>query len=872
MRITRISPKLFGRFMSESPLDVPSEPLVVVHGRNESGKSTVLDFVVTLLSSQYDRLLLERYGEVNQPLQGSMTVEGGEEVLTISLGKTAKVPTNRSNCPRSAKPDPSRLWGLIKGKDLETVRNLFRVTSVDVLDGKHTKEKFRQYLYGDKRGRSVTESIEKLRTEARNANREFNDLDKRSEDLDSEIAAQVTSTRYLQVERRRVEVDRELGDGQDRMDALSLELGQIAFAEGMRNNHVARCKAESALEESRTSGTLVPVEYGSKQVQLDVIAEEISRSPLRRLGEQLENLRDGLRTSEATIDQLSSELGLGRQVVLDNPDLMSESSRKRICGVIRTHFARIKVARGEYDKVDVEFPRGQWNEKSAEVKALAEAWEKVSPNVGMNEYLGNSDESGIRRAPSARGLIRNRWIYVGLLTAAAATSAVLGQFVGAVVLAVVAIVSASSGSRPGKTSTETTDGSFVTGPHDIHLELAKRYTDAVTAEGLARASFEAATSTRNDREGAVTQHLAELERSLSSLNLGGRVIESEEQFDAVIASIDHLVTALKVVAEANSDIQDVERLLRDAEEEFRDQKDSANALLASIGVETEGFSDTPEAFAGYIRSLSERFKDQRSWQMSLTDFDAAVRANGHSVDRIRELLGQPDGRLSDRKAELEKQQILERGKIIELVGEAEQLRGEAKTLSTREFLVRTRLEKQETRSKMLERTREHAQKEVLAAILQKRATDRAEESSRRLSRHVETMALSVMSDWSSVDFVEENDELRVRVGYASGTTVDDVSLASGARTILFMAMRIAIMQNEGRVQLDTDGEVFGAVDPGSLPLLCDDPLLHLDDGNTRKAFEMMSCQADGHQILYFTCKNDIVDMARSIGVPVVVIS
>jgi len=85
-------------------------------------------------------------------------------------------------------------------------------------------------------------------------------------------------------------------------------------------------------------------------------------------------------------------------------------------------------------------------------------------------------------------------------------------------------------------------------------------------------------------------------------------------------------------------------------------------------------------------------------------------------------------------------------------------------------------------------------------------------------------------------------------------------------------MRIAIMQNEGRVQLDTDGEVFGAVDPGSLPLLCDDPLLHLDDGNTRKAFEMMSCQADGHQILYFTCKNDIVDMARSIGVPVVVIS
>lgn len=872
MRITRVSPKLFGRFMSESPLDVPSEPLVVVHGRNEAGKSTVLDFVVTLLSSQYDRSLLERYGEVNQPLQGSMTVEGGEEVLTISLGKTAKVPTNRSTCPRTAKPDTSRLWGLIKEKDLETVRNLFRVTSVDILDGEHTKEKFRQYLYGDKRGRSVTDSIERLRKQAKAADSDREALDKKSKELDSTIEAQVTSTRYVQVERRRAEVYRELGDARDRMDALSLELGQIAFVEGLRNNYLARCKAESALEDSRISGTLVPVEYGSKQAQLDAIASEMSECPLRKLGIESEKLREALRDSESMIEKLSSELGLERREILDNPDLMNESSRKRICGDIRTHFARIRVARVDYDKVDVELPRDQLRAKSAETEALVEAWKKVSPDLGIDEFLENSDEPGISRRSSTRGPSRKRWIYAGLLTAAAATSAALGQFVGAAVLVVSAIVAASSGSRTGKSFAEAVDESFASGSGTIRLELAKKYTAAVTAESFARATLETATATRNDRGAALSNHLTELERSLSSLNLDGRRIESEEQFDAVIALVDDLVEALGAVARTNSELRNTENLIRVTEEEFRAQKDSASALLTSIGAETEEFSSAPEAFAGYIRSLSERYAEQRSWQKILTEFDDAVRASGHPVERIRELLGQPDEQLSVRKSALVEEQNIERRKSVDLGGEAEQLRSEAETLSTREFTVRLRLEMQETRSKMLGRTRENAQKEVLAAILQKRATDRAEESSRRLSRHVEKMALSVMSDWSSVGFVEENNELRVRVGYANGTTVDDVALASGARTILFMAMRIAIMQNEGRVQLDADGGALGVADPVSLPLLCDDPLLHLDDGNTRKAFEMMRKQADGHQILYFTCKNDIVEMAKSIGVPVVEIS
>ena len=107
MRIVRISPRIFGRFTSETPLIIPKEPMVVVYGQNESGKTTYLDMTVALLASQYDTALMERYGKRElTTFSGSIGIQENGEDLTVNFTKDAKVPAARSKVPRT--PDPKQ--------------------------------------------------------------------------------------------------------------------------------------------------------------------------------------------------------------------------------------------------------------------------------------------------------------------------------------------------------------------------------------------------------------------------------------------------------------------------------------------------------------------------------------------------------------------------------------------------------------------------------------------------------------------------------------------------------------------------------------------------------------------------------------------
>ena len=55
-----------------------------------------------------------------------------------------------------------------------------------------------------------------------------------------------------------------------------------------------------------------------------------------------------------------------------------------------------------------------------------------------------------------------------------------------------------------------------------------------------------------------------------------------------------------------------------------------------------------------------------------------------------------------------------------------------------------------------------------------------------------------------------------------------------------------------------------------LPLLCDDPLVHLDDQRASQVIPLLAGAADrGHQVLLFTCQQRTVDVARSAGATIV---
>jgi uncharacterized protein YhaN len=93
-------------------------------------------------------------------------------------------------------------------------------------------------------------------------------------------------------------------------------------------------------------------------------------------------------------------------------------------------------------------------------------------------------------------------------------------------------------------------------------------------------------------------------------------------------------------------------------------------------------------------------------------------------------------------------------------------------------------------------------------------------------------------------------------------TVDDRvipsrRLSTGARALVYLALRIAMA--------DHDGEMRNV----GFPLLCDDPLVHLDDRRARSAVDVLAAAANDRQVLLFTCHERTVEAARAAGASVV---
>ena len=142
-------------------------------------------------------------------------------------------------------------------------------------------------------------------------------------------------------------------------------------------------------------------------------------------------------------------------------------------------------------------------------------------------------------------------------------------------------------------------------------------------------------------------------------------------------------------------------------------------------------------------------------------------------------------------------------------------------------------------------------------LLRKFATKRAEESKPELVKKVQNMVLRVAEDWANLEFLtdDEGNIQNIEVQYKNGSSVSDFNLSSGAQSLVYLAMRIAVMHQEASNGL-------------SIPLLCDDPLIYMDDDRTRLALQMLKEASVGHQIIYFTCKKEILNLARDMEIPV----
>jgi uncharacterized protein YhaN len=90
-----------------------------------------------------------------------------------------------------------------------------------------------------------------------------------------------------------------------------------------------------------------------------------------------------------------------------------------------------------------------------------------------------------------------------------------------------------------------------------------------------------------------------------------------------------------------------------------------------------------------------------------------------------------------------------------------------------------------------------------------------------------------------------------------GGRLNSTKLSTGSRALVYLAMRLAFVE--------ADNEQRGI----ALPVLCDDPLVHIDDHRAPEVIKILQQASQKRQIILFTCHEDTRDLAVAAGAHVV---
>ena len=862
MRIFRISPRVFGRFTSETPLVLPKEPMVVVYGKNESGKTTYLDMTVALLASQYDTALMERYGKRDQAsFSGSIGIQEDGEVLTVDFGRGATVPGRLSKVPRTPNPKKSSIWDKIENLELDTVRNLFRVSSSDISNGNETLKKFNQYSLGDRSGQSVTGAIDLLKERGKSTNGVMTKLKLNLAELSDELnLVEKTAQEYREL----------LNDVAKRSQDIEAEEKEIISANeevalldscGLATESFSKAKqSKEHLNDAERDHTLVPQSFASIGEAIQIQEKALTELTLREKEEAVEGLLIEIREQETSIENDLRALGIAQDEFERYPKLMNNADRQSHIGEIRTKFAKIELEIQARDRIDTVGPNQHYLKCAEIAKKATENWEKFNTKQTAQAFLisPNTQEDQPRTATELTTPSRSRILLPAILALAAIASVLFKQYVGAIILGAISLGIVVERSRNKKLNIAPVivgDGPNV-GMQQVK-EVASQTAQAERDAGQALALAEIARDNLRTATEGVQTVATELEDLLKDIGFGDRNWLSVTTFNEAAIYMDRVALNLGLLNGLRGRLKTEEAVLQVQTQRFSAARTAVIALLAEVGLpKSDEQLPTQTSVIELIRDLKDRYREQEGWRSDILRHDRLLENQRGDSVRFQELLAFPN----ERRDVIRREVIENRARFARKLEELKELNRrdneKAAALATAHRINELNLSIGESEEQIREAQLAYARINLLASQMETLAIARAESTKPELHKRVQEMVVAVAEDWTAVDLSGQNPV----VTYKNAVEVEDTFLSEGGRTLLYTAMRIAIMQQE---EQDDNAP--------SLPLLCDDPLLHLDDVRTVQAFKMMKEQSEGHQIIYFTCKQEIRDLAEEMKIPVITI-
>jgi len=527
------------------------------------------------------------------------------------------------------------------------------------------------------------------------------------------------------------------------------------------------------------------------------------------------------------------------------------------------------------------------------LKFAVEGWDRFGLGIGPSEWLGR----GVAARSSASMALW--WTLIGVTVALGATAAVLGQWI-LVVLAVAALLISIKGRPTHEAAAHSTD----------LAAQAARVADAEREFDTARTSV----AGRGEEVAAARQRVAQLASDLPRLSqrfgisipddphkLRG-ALESWVEARKCLDRFDTLMTKAEIAEAKWDEAQKVESTRRNDLDQIltghglptglapeavessassyvemaaaarsvvrclallSDEEDRLRAVLSPVANEIESWSidrlsSHVELIAGHLKMLG----DARSASESATKVVEAIVGDDLAFRALLDEGMTPDDR------EIETQRIAAE---IAVAGEEVEETSEKLGLAAdrlREVSRAERLADLRVREGSLIEARddlalEAASRRLAGLLLRSVADDYEQKNQPHLVKRTGELAAQVADQWKAVVVKPSGANtamLHVRMTEDGSSAAFDVaapSLSTGARALLYLALRLSMAEQDGQKRgLD-------------LPLICDDPLVHLDDERAGAAVQLLSEAAIRRQVLLFTCHQRTVDVATSAGAELV---
>ena len=321
----------------------------------------------------------------------------------------------------------------------------------------------------------------------------------------------------------------------------------------------------------------------------------------------------------------------------------------------------------------------------------------------------------------------------------------------------------------------------------------------------------------------------------------GILIEAGLPADRVPRILDGTGQRLRLVAELKQAGSKHEQTSSREQDRMRELSE-----LLPPGAESKNAGSTLDLACENVDLYTEYLTDVQTAREALTQ------SLGGAQTEANRLLDQHDRSELQEKLRNEEDQITRlQDQIVEREKEADTARTERAEAEVRADTEGLEIEMAAVRGRIRAKLVDGLAHQLAAQILAESAEQYLGDNAPEILRRAEHHATEIAGDWHGLA-LDGDRETGIRILSSRGNHGNE-RLSLGGRSGLNLSLRLATV------------EIESAKLPFRLPLLLDDPLIHLDDGRRQRAFQIISRLAEDHQVLYFTCHRQHAVEAQAVN-------